>query len=328
MTEYKGHSGRILAESDAILVVRDTLASKASHGGVPPWRIPLQAITDVRLAEATPVKNGKIQILVGTATPSDGGAASADTVIFTHGQREQFGQLADWLRAVAKVNAESGVDSSSVPMGAPPASRGLGGRIQAGLHQAQAHVDTAQAAAASAWNPRGARREAKSQDAAAPADVGAPLPATSSAWNARGLLFEGKSHDAGRNATVTLYPDRIERIKERSRVSLSSAKQDVEVTPIRAVSSVQAKKDGMLWTKVTVYASGNTIEFRFGHDEANRFRGAITQLILSQGQAVSTASSPVPDVMDQLKKLGELRDTGVLTPEEFERKKADLLARM
>jgi len=32
--------------------------------------------------------------------------------------------------------------------------------------------------------------------------------------------------------------------------------------------------------------------------------------------------------MDQLKKLGELRDAGVLTPEEFDTKKADLLSRM
>jgi hypothetical protein len=31
--------------------------------------------------------------------------------------------------------------------------------------------------------------------------------------------------------------------------------------------------------------------------------------------------------MDQLKKLGELRDAAVLTPEEFETKKADLLTR-
>lgn len=33
-------------------------------------------------------------------------------------------------------------------------------------------------------------------------------------------------------------------------------------------------------------------------------------------------------ITDQLKKLGELRDAGVLTPEEFEAKKAQLLARL
>jgi hypothetical protein len=33
-------------------------------------------------------------------------------------------------------------------------------------------------------------------------------------------------------------------------------------------------------------------------------------------------------VMDQLKKLGELRDAGVLTNQEFDAKKADLLSRL
>ena len=34
------------------------------------------------------------------------------------------------------------------------------------------------------------------------------------------------------------------------------------------------------------------------------------------------------DVLGQLKSLGELRDAGVVTPEEFEAKKADLLKRL
>jgi uncharacterized membrane protein YeaQ/YmgE (transglycosylase-associated protein family) len=39
------------------------------------------------------------------------------------------------------------------------------------------------------------------------------------------------------------------------------------------------------------------------------------------------ASEP-DDVSEQLRRLGELRDEGVITPEDFERKKAELLARM
>lgn len=38
--------------------------------------------------------------------------------------------------------------------------------------------------------------------------------------------------------------------------------------------------------------------------------------------------APPTDVMDQLRKLGELRDAGVLTEAEFEAKKADLLGRL
>lgn len=95
-----------------------------------------------------------------------------------------------------------------------------------------------------------------------------------------GPLLEVKSHDEDRNATVTLYPDRIERVLDRKRLSVSRAKQDSEVIPMRAVSSVQAKKDGLTYTKVTVFASGNTIEFRLRHDDAQRFKNAITAEVL------------------------------------------------
>jgi hypothetical protein len=307
MTAYKGHTGSVLVDSDAIVIVRDTLASKASHGGVAPWRIPLQSITSIRLEPATRLKNGKIQIMVGTAPPSDADSSGSDTVLFTRAQREEFGQLADWLREIAKVNAESGIDSSDVPMDPPPTSRGVGGRIKAGQQRAQARAD------------------------AALARVDAVRVTTQADLDARGVLFEGRSHDDGRNAMVTLYANRIERIKERSMVSLSSAKQDVEVTPLRAVASVQAKKDNMLWTRVTVYASGNNIDFRFGHDEAHRFRDVVTELILNQGQTPPVTPSPMstpPDAMDQLKKLGELRDGGILTLEEFEAKKVEILKRL
>jgi hypothetical protein len=145
---------------------------------------------------------------------------------------------------------------------------------------------------------------------------------------AGGIVFQGTSHDEGRNAQVSLYRDRIERVQERSRLSLSGARQDTEVTPIKSVSSVQAKKDGFR-TRVTVFASGNTIEFRFGHDEAQRFKDAVMSLVLSREDVPTPAASQGGgDVYEQLKKLGELRDAGVLSPEEFEAKKAALIDRL
>ena len=49
--------------------------------------------------------------------------------------------------------------------------------------------------------------------------------------------------------------------------------------------------------------------------------------------APASAAAPAPggtggDVMAQLKQLGELPDAGVLTPEEFHAKKAELLSRL
>jgi hypothetical protein len=155
---------------------------------------------------------------------------------------------------------------------------------------------------------------------------------------ASGVLFRASSSEVGRNSQVTLLADRIERVKERSRLSVSGAHQDVEVTPLSAVSSVQAKKDGLAFTKVIVFASGNNIEFRFRHDDAHRFRDIITEQILQRDGASSgpQATPPVAenaavlalDPSDQLRKLAELKDAGIITEEEFAEKKTEILGRM
>ena len=133
------------------------------------------------------------------------------------------------------------------------------------------------------------------------------------------------SHDEGRNARVSLFPDRIERVQERSFGSMSRARQDTEVTPIRAISSVQAKKSGFR-TNVTVFASGNTIDFRLGHDEAQRFKDAVMRLVLQPTpQASSSSDRSTSDPADQIRRLAELRDDGLITAEEFEAKKRQIL---
>jgi len=145
---------------------------------------------------------------------------------------------------------------------------------------------------------------------------------------AAGMLFRGMSHESGRNALVTLFNDRIERVKERSRVSVSKAHQDVEMTPVRTISSVQTEKDGF-YTKVKIHATGNAIDFKFRHDAAALFREQIEALILAYGTpAPSVVAATEPDIADQIKKLADLRDAGILTPGEFDAKKGELLERM
>jgi Short C-terminal domain/Bacterial PH domain len=45
-------------------------------------------------------------------------------------------------------------------------------------------------------------------------------------------------------------------------------------------------------------------------------------------QPAATAAAPLPDPMAQLRSLGELRDAGILTPDEFDAKKTEILSRM
>jgi hypothetical protein len=52
------------------------------------------------------------------------------------------------------------------------------------------------------------------------------------------------------------------------------------------------------------------------------------QPVQAVGQADNASTEPHVDVLEQLRRLGELRDSGVLTAEEFETKKAALLERL
>ena len=276
-----------------------------------PRVIPLQAISGVRLKPATRLGNGYLQVLVGgeeAPEPSTGTAASnIDTVMFTHKNREAFEQLSAWLETVVAANEAAGIDPSAFGVVSGGQGGRQGGRFDALAAKAQTHADQAKEKAQAAIDQR---KEHVAERAAT-----------------SGILFEGISHDPGRNAKVTLYTDRLERMKEAKMTSLSRAKQDVEVTPVRAISSVQAKKDGMLYTKVTAFASGNNIEFRFSHAEAQKFKDVLMQLVL-QGPTSTAPAPPQVDVMEQLKKLGELRDAGILSEDEFADKKAELLGRL
>lgn len=129
------------------------------------------------------------------------------------------------------------------------------------------------------------------------------------------VVLETASRDSGtRNAKVTLYTDRIERVKPPKRMSLSRSHLDVEVTPVKAISSVQIKKDGLACSLVTVYATGNTIEFRMDHKDAAKFKDELMRLVLAQGPA--PAAAPASGAAE-VARLADLHAHGSLTDEEF-----------
>ena len=151
-----------------------------------------------------------------------------------------------------------------------------------------------------------------------------------------GAIWRGVSHESGRNSVVTLYPDRIERYKAASKTSLTGmlagGPQDVEVIPTKSVSSVQVKR-GAWYHDVTIFASGNTIILSLDATEAEKVRGLVMEQVLHGSSHPAPApAAPAPpsgdDILEQVRKLGELRDMGILTQEEFDAKKAELLSRM
>ena len=61
---------------------------------------------------------------------------------------------------------------------------------------------------------------------------------------------------------------------------------------------------------------------------ADRNASAIADAIADRGSASDAVAASSGDPAEQLRRLAALRDEGVITPEEFEAKKAELLDRM
>ena len=155
------------------------------------------------------------------------------------------------------------------------------------------------------------------------------LPPEAPAEDAGGLLVEALSREDGKTSTVRVYPDRIEWIKQQSISSLPRSKDDPPVIPLSTVTSVKARKDGPLFSKVLVRTQAGTVVFRMYSPQAVEVRDAIADA-LAAGPLPMAPSAPVlaPDPADDdLRHLESLRDEGLLTAEQFEAAKAALRSR-
>jgi hypothetical protein len=110
----------------------------------------------------------------------------------------------------------------------------------------------------------------------------------------------------------------------------------LEDFPYDKISSVQTKT-GMRSGELTIFVSGNKATVKDVHPKqrAPEIGDYVRQRIASgPTQAPAAAApqaapgTPTESPMEQLKKLAELRDAGIVSEEEFEAKKAELLSRM
>lgn len=174
-------------------------------------------------------------------------------------------------------------------------------------------------------------------------------------------LLDFTSHIDGKNAKVQVWADRVEwnwrgMMGAGAKAGLAvmtlgvsyaatgvGRKQASETIPIKSITSVTTKKGKGLQTIVQVITSGNTLDMRISHREAELVRSTINQLINGTHPAQQRQQQPAPavaapaaasaapaavDVAQQLQQLASLRDAGILTEAEFSNKKAELLARI
>lgn len=105
---------------------------------------------------------------------------------------------------------------------------------------------------------------------------------------------------------------------------------DLEVFPYDHISSIEASK-GMMGHQVKFFASGNEVKLKWIDKKSDT--PAFVETVRKQMKASKSApSAPVNggsmDVAEQIRKLAALRDDGLLTDEEYESKRAELLARI
>jgi hypothetical protein len=111
-------------------------------------------------------------------------------------------------------------------------------------------------------------------------------------------------------------------------------RQVTEDFPLDKVSSVQWSS-GLALGTFTIFASGNKAEIKNMNKKDGKQIADAARECLSNRAHLAPSGPPatsVPgsdgDVYDQLRKLGELREAGVLTPDEFTTKKQELLNRL
>lgn len=175
-------------------------------------------------------------------------------------------------------------------------------------------------------------------------------------------IMQFKSHIHGKNADVRIYPDRVEWSRKGwlgagSKAALGlmtmgasllatgiRRSEDGEIIPLNAITHIGKRRGKGLNTEVVLTTSGGDLVMRVHHGDADRIISTIHQIQRNGYTLPPTSQMPmtppqptpvpanaptpaIPDVAEQLSKLGQLRDAGILTEEEFAAKKADLLSR-
>lgn len=129
--------------------------------------------------------------------------------------------------------------------------------------------------------------------------TGATAADEATAYSTDGSLMSFKSHVNGKNADVQIYRDRIEWKLARGVsggkltagvltggasllvTGVKNGKAGTEMIPMKAITGVTTKRDGMINTVVSVTSSSQAIGFRVSHKEAEQIRGLLNQLVLS-----------------------------------------------
>ncbi len=136
------------------------------------------------------------------------------------------------------------------------------------------------------------------------------------------VLELGQGQYEGKQGLVVLTSERLFFFEK----SLGS--ETLEEFPLRVITSMSVKK-AMTGETLKIFASGNQSEIKsMMHGQADALVRRFHMQNQRTSQVPAAAPAQIDDPLAQLERLGQLRDKGLLSDEEFEVKKTELLGRL
>lgn len=129
-----------------------------------------------------------------------------------------------------------------------------------------------------------------------------------------------------KNKTAGVFAITSKRVLHCSKIAWSTKVEQIALANINNIES----KGGMLFSVLRIQSISNVMEMDIPSKESGTVLKTITEQIEKVKNPVpqQTEAQSLPDPFEQIKRLATLRDDGLLTDEEFEKKKEELLTRI
>jgi hypothetical protein len=144
--------------------------------------------------------------------------------------------------------------------------------------------------------------------------------------NVDGAVFVDRSLSKDSHwQTLAVFPDRIEFVDHGKVGTFTRKGAGMEAWRYDRITAVSATKAGAIYSNVNIVGPGATLQFRTAHVLASHLRSVIQEGIDSAQLHQHAAPPQISSDADEIRKLAELRDSGILTEDEFSAKKAQIL---
>ena len=307
MEEYKGYGGTVELHDDQIVIRREGAVAKIGGQGAT-REIPCSALSGVTLKPATRLVNGYLQLQLGGAPVRDH-RGDPNSILFRHKDSARFEELADILQQRIADNVAQGVDPTAIDFD-PGESRT--DRLQSKMNA----VTASDTQYLGGWSGH---------------------TKTYTGMSKKILRVDSEGVSLAAFKTIFTIPWSV--IVALEVEGPEQASQRVTVTRALAVGvfALAAKKKSKAAVLIVRTQDGEEALFQTEKYTAPELRTKLTpfisQLRVAQAQSPAPVEAAKPsgvdsDPVEQIRKLGELRDQGLLTPEEFEAKKTELLGRL